>query len=249
MKWVQDDRFYPREIDPDNAFHEAVRSLFTRRYEVARSWIADLERPSRPRVLDIACGSGYGSQLLGEVAEVVGVDVSPAAIEYARATHGGANVSFRVGSAEDGAFLQTLGRFDAIVSIATIEHLDDAEGFVSWMRGSLHRGGIGVLGFPASLTRDWASPHHKRDISPRAARRMFSGVGFTIRDTLFQREIISLSHLLRERGGNPEFPSPPLGHWIRHYALHPHHAMIRLYQLLSNGGFVFSQQQYLLATE
>ena len=248
-KWIRDDRFYPEEIDPDNEFHEAVRSNFTRRYEIARDWIARVSGTRRPRVLDIACGSGYGSQLLGDLGEVVGVDVSPSAIEYARDQYGGDGVTFHVGSAEDQAFLRTLGTFDAIVSIATIEHLDDAEAFVSWMHRSLGDGGVGILGFPASLTRDWASPHHKIDISRRLALRMFSRVGFKVRDSLFQREIIRLGHLLRERGGNPEFPAPSFGHLVRHFAVHPHHLFIRLGQLLANGGFVFSHQQYLLERE
>src|SRR6516165_4745725 len=49
-------------------------------------------------VLDIASGEGYGSALLGIVAEqVLGIDIAPEAVDHASRTYGTVGVSFVVG--------------------------------------------------------------------------------------------------------------------------------------------------------
>ena len=52
------------------------------------------------RVLDIACGEGYGCSILGQVAEhVVGVDIDRQTIVNAEKTYGAASVRFLVADA------------------------------------------------------------------------------------------------------------------------------------------------------
>lgn len=47
------------------------------------------------RVLDAACGSGYGTELLCQAAAAVtGLDVDPAAIEFARENHRTPNADY-----------------------------------------------------------------------------------------------------------------------------------------------------------
>jgi SAM-dependent methyltransferase len=77
-------------------------------------------------VLDVACGEGYGSALLGRTAaSVIGVDKDNVSIHHAISTYRIPNVSFRQGDCVE---LKGLGkRFDAIVSFETLEHLDQKE--------------------------------------------------------------------------------------------------------------------------
>ena len=57
-----------------------------RRHVAVYEWIA--ERCAGLRVVDLACGEGYGSNLLaGRAAEVIGVDANPEAYEHARARY------------------------------------------------------------------------------------------------------------------------------------------------------------------
>ena len=57
-----------------------------RRHVAVYEWIA--ERCAGLRVVDLACGEGYGSDLLaGSAAEVIGVDANPEAYEHARARY------------------------------------------------------------------------------------------------------------------------------------------------------------------
>ncbi|MDR2710292.1 MAG: methyltransferase domain-containing protein [Burkholderiales bacterium] len=78
------------------------------------------------RVLDVACGEGYGSALLAaSAASVVGIDVSDEAVRHASANYGAhSNLRFLQASA---ASLPLEDRsVDVIVSFETIEHLPQA---------------------------------------------------------------------------------------------------------------------------
>jgi SAM-dependent methyltransferase len=81
------------------------------------------------RVLDVACGSGYGSRLLSDAGarEVIGVDRDAAAIEYARGRYGGDGLHFVAGDAHEPP---VSGPFDAVASFETIEHLDEPGRFL-----------------------------------------------------------------------------------------------------------------------
>ncbi len=75
-------------------------------------------------VLDIACGEGYGSALLAEVARsVVGVDASEEVIRYADERYQRSNVQFKHGAC--GHIPLPDASIDLIVSFETIEHHDE----------------------------------------------------------------------------------------------------------------------------
>ncbi len=78
-------------------------------------------------VLDIACGTGYGSHLLSLKANnVVGIDINKQAINLARNKYKNNNLSFKVGSVTS---IPIEGRnlFDIIVSYETIEHVSEED--------------------------------------------------------------------------------------------------------------------------
>jgi O-antigen biosynthesis protein len=78
------------------------------------------------KVLDIACGSGFGSNMLAQQAEsVIGADISRDAIAYAKKSYARDNLTFIEESCAKAVFEQ--GKFDVIASFETIEHLDADE--------------------------------------------------------------------------------------------------------------------------
>ena len=88
-----------------------------RRHVAVYEWIAG--RCAGLRVADLACGEGYGSDLIAErAAEVIGVDANPEAHEHAQARYRRPNLSFHRELVED--FDQPV---DAVVFLQTIEHI------------------------------------------------------------------------------------------------------------------------------
>lgn len=122
-----------------------LRHLFA--YETAAARLA----PSDV-VLDIGCGSGYGTRLLSNHArQVTGVDVSAATVAAAVTAHGSSNCGFQV---YDGTRLPFAdAHFDAATSFQTIEHVPDDRRFVAEAARVLKPGALFVLTTPNRATR------------------------------------------------------------------------------------------------
>lgn len=99
------------------------------------------------RVLDIASGSGYGTEIIARSAkEVVGVDVSKETVEYAQQHFAADNVQYLVG---DGEKIPTSdGEFDVVVSFETIEHVKDYKKFLQEVKRTLKKDGLLILSTP-----------------------------------------------------------------------------------------------------
>ena len=92
-----------------------------RRHVAVYEWIA--ERCQGLRVVDLASGEGYGSDLLaGSASEVIGVDANPEAFEHARNRYRRPNLSFERGLVEE--FDREV---DAVVFLQTIEHIHEPD--------------------------------------------------------------------------------------------------------------------------
>ncbi|MFC7474688.1 class I SAM-dependent methyltransferase [Dankookia sp. GCM10030260] len=102
------------------------------------------------RVLDIACGEGYGAYLMAQAgaAEVTGVDVSAAAIAASAAQFPHPNLRFLASDASALDGLLGDAQFDLIVSLETIEHLGDPLGFLQSLRRRCASSGTIILSCP-----------------------------------------------------------------------------------------------------
>jgi O-antigen biosynthesis protein len=109
-------------------------------------WAAGLVRGRR--VLDLGSGEGFGAALLAATAaEVVGVDVDPAAVEHARRNYARDGLTFQTGSALDlGAFAS--GSFGAVVAFEMIEHVSEQERLLDEVRRVLAEDGILFVSTP-----------------------------------------------------------------------------------------------------
>jgi len=115
-------------------------------------------------VLDVACGTGYGSHhLAGKADTVVGVDVSDEAIGYAKEHYSAPNLAFV--KADCTALPFAAGSYDTVVSFETIEHLEkDARAkFLGEIKRVLKRDGRLLLSTPnkAVTSPDSAKPLNK----------------------------------------------------------------------------------------
>lgn len=121
-------------------------------------------------VLDCACGSGYGTAILSEHAErVIGIDISPVAIEYARSHYPQRNVSFQLGSAEQ--LSVSTDTVDVFCSFETIEHIPHPDRLVAEAQRVLHKSGYFLVSTPNRIVSGLASgqkpqnPFHLREWS------------------------------------------------------------------------------------
>lgn len=103
-----------------------------RRDHVARyEWLAS-RLPASSRVLDIACGVGYGAQILAEAGHrVIAIDRDAEAISYAKEHYAHQNITFMC---RDAAHLGTLPILDAVACFETLEHIAEPEAFLRELR-------------------------------------------------------------------------------------------------------------------
>lgn len=117
-------------------------------------------------VLDIACGSGYGSQLLLEAGakEVIGVDVSEDAIEYCKKKYRDPKMKFVQGSV-DLIPIDTEKSIDVIVSFETIEHVGDTEQktFLQQVKKFLKSDGVFIVSTPNNTVSPQGNPFHIKE--------------------------------------------------------------------------------------
>jgi SAM-dependent methyltransferase len=103
-------------------------------------------------VLDLGCNNGYGTALLGShCAKVIGIDVSPRAIEDAQQRFGNNGIHFLV---YDGRTIPFDGHsFDMIVSFQVIEHIVDPAPYLTEIARVLRPAGLALFTTPNAAIR------------------------------------------------------------------------------------------------
>ena len=125
-----------------------AENYWFRRHLAVYEWIAS--RAAGGQVLDMACGEGYGSDLLASrAAAVVGVDANPETFEHARARYERHNLGFERGMVEN---YGEPGSFDAVVFLQTIEHVIDPRAVLEHLSSLLTPGGVVYVSTPNVLT-------------------------------------------------------------------------------------------------
>src|SRR5262249_62399251 len=127
------ERMVPEKADATNFWEHIYR------YRFASNFVRN------KRVLDIACGEGYGTAALLEAGarSVVGVDICAAACEHARRKYG---VDARPGSVDEIPLPDR--SIDVIVSFETIEHVREPETFLNECLRILAPGGTVIRSTP-----------------------------------------------------------------------------------------------------
>lgn len=152
-------------FDESNQYDGLEAAIHIARYSFAQPYCGG------KRVLDVACGEGYGSRLLAEwgASDVVGVDISTEAVQSAQRHFGGGNVSFVQSEGETLLEKFETESFDLIVSFETIEHVGDPVKFLTNVKRLLKPDGVIAISCP----NDWwyfptdqeKNPYHLRKYS------------------------------------------------------------------------------------
>ncbi len=153
---LTDERVIPRLMKPSNQLLQEHIS----RYKFAAGF-------AKGRVLDIACGVGYGLKIIQEEAtlpinQLIGVDMDSASISYAIENYWQEGMDFFEGDALDISLVEKIGTFDTIISMETIEHLKEDELFVQNLAKLIKPGGITIISTPFGQGRGipCSNPYH-----------------------------------------------------------------------------------------
>ncbi|WP_017187288.1 class I SAM-dependent methyltransferase [Alkalibacillus haloalkaliphilus] len=164
------ERVIPKMMDPMNPLlleHIA-------RYQFALPYL-------HGRVLDLSCGSGYGSHMIAkrrkrEVEEVVGIDLDPKTIKYAKGEYYHPKTQFIAANAIDATLVDHVGTFDAIVSFETIEHIAEEQALLNNYYRLLKPGGTLVVSTPFGQGRGQpcGSPFHVHQLTEQEFESLFT---------------------------------------------------------------------------
>lgn len=132
------------------------------------------------RVLDLACGRGYGSAHLAEAPDrlVVGLDRSAEAADYGRKQYASSRLRFMCADAT--AIPIRSEMLDAVVAMEMIEHIDDDKGVLAEVWRVLKRSGLLLVSTPNKLVTGIgekpSNPFHVREYTPDEFRALLGGV-------------------------------------------------------------------------
>jgi 2-polyprenyl-3-methyl-5-hydroxy-6-metoxy-1,4-benzoquinol methylase len=146
------------------AVEQPERRIHMERYEYAAAALIG------KRVLDCACGMGYGTAILGMTGRATGVDIDPAAIELAKAEY--PKCDFAVGD----IYSCPKDEYEAFVSFETLEHLDRPQDVLANLPISI---ADIVVSAPIRPTVGW-NPWHRSDFTHGSFCSLVEAAGFRI---------------------------------------------------------------------
>ena len=149
---VVDEHFTPEAALDLDTYIEA--GDLTAIHHLARYlWARELLPQGETRVLDLGCGSGYGSFLMAEArpaAHVTGIDYDAQAVESARQRHRSENLCFAVGDPTDWNATMGGASFDVITCFDVIEHVQHRELMLEAIAQHLSPGGTLFFSTPCA---------------------------------------------------------------------------------------------------
>jgi 2-polyprenyl-3-methyl-5-hydroxy-6-metoxy-1,4-benzoquinol methylase len=125
-----------------------AENYWYRRHLAVYEWIG--ARVAGMSTIDMACGEGYGSEVLSRsAASVVGVDANPEAHDHARLRYERQNLHFERDLVDR---YRPAEGCDAVVFLQTIEHVADPVAVLEHFRSMLAPGGVAYVSTPNLLT-------------------------------------------------------------------------------------------------
>jgi 2-polyprenyl-3-methyl-5-hydroxy-6-metoxy-1,4-benzoquinol methylase len=159
------------------------------RYAFARKYLSGT-------VLDCACGTGYGSHILQKnpsIHSIIGVDNNPDAINYAKTEFKNERLTFICSDIET---FHTDTKIDVMISIETIEHLNDPESLIAMAFN--HNIPNLIISFPSKPSVHY-NPFHKHDLLFDNVKTILNKFNYTAVDRFeYFREVTFVFAELRD---------------------------------------------------
>ena len=123
---------------------------------------------SGKKVLDVACGEGYGTYQMANVAsEVIGIDNDQATIDHAATKYKRSNIQYLNASITQIPLPDY--SYDVIVCLETLEHIEEHDQALKELKRLLKPEGILIISTPNTETysdrREYNNPFHKKELN------------------------------------------------------------------------------------
>lgn len=135
------------------------------RYELIKPFV------SNKIVLDIASGSGYGSEMIAHAGakKVIGIDIDEQAVAEAQKRYGSNQIEFKVGKTVDGVEKLDIpdNSIEVIACFETIEHIKDYKGLLQELARVLTVEGVAFISTPNRDVFGQKNPFHIKEFTKK----------------------------------------------------------------------------------
>jgi SAM-dependent methyltransferase len=136
-------------------------------YEHLHRYLFAMRWAKGKRVLDVACGSGYGAALLSQAAnQVWALELDRQSVLYAGSTWERSNLIFVQGDVTSMPFGSD--SFDLVVALEILEHVQDIRELIREIARVVHPSGVALISTPDkarySDARNYSNPFHVREL-------------------------------------------------------------------------------------
>ncbi len=221
------ERINPDLVGENEILGQKTLELHLERYRFAAKHLSD------GLVADIACGVGYGSFLLADecgdhIKHIYATDNDAKSIRFATRRYVHHKITF---TESDAMHYQAPGKLNTIVSLETLEHLEDPSGFIQHMARQLVSGGRFIASVPITPSMD-ANPYHLHDFTIRRFKKMFTDAGMKEIDSIIQQQPYSIFSIMKkEEERSKDLRKNIAGYYMRH----PGKLLLRFKSLLRDG--------------
>lgn len=187
------ERLDPLLVSPDAAFDQETLALHLERYRLAAEYVRDAD------VVDCACGTGYGSEMLLQAGarSVQGADFDRGALEFARGWHAHPGITY---FEADALRFTPVPQPTVWVSLETVEHLPNPTAYVARISKLLPSGGCFIASVPVTVSTD-GNPHHLWDFTRESFRQLLAQHGFVEERALEQSHRFTLGDIFGRSSG------------------------------------------------
>jgi 2-polyprenyl-3-methyl-5-hydroxy-6-metoxy-1,4-benzoquinol methylase len=219
------ERINPIELDFNEAIDEESFKIHLERYAFA------VQQLIPGNILDIACGTGYGSKYIAEHTsnlKIAAVDVSEDAIKLATEIYNHTNIEYHVGNA-----YKYIPPFSVtnVISLETIEHLENPQIFIEHICSFLNSGSRIIVSVPITPTMDY-NPYHLHDYTAKKICSLFESKNCRLINSKTQIQKFNFKKIFQNK--NPRIKINILKLFF-FYAKKPQKIVTRINSLLKDG--------------
>jgi len=221
------ERINPDLVIENEVLGQKTLELHLERYRFAAKHLND------GVVADIACGVGYGSFLLVEecgdrISHIYAIDNDSKSIRFASGRYAHSKISF---IEADALSYQSPEKLNTIISLETLEHLENPSAFIQQTARQLVTGGRFIASVPITPSVD-ANPYHLHDFTIKGFKKMFTDAGMKEIDSIIQQQPYSLFSIMKQKEERSKYLRKNIAGY---YMENPNKFLLRLKSLIKDG--------------